>query len=615
VALAIERFELGGVPIFWLEGPPPFLMGLLFRVGRADETLPVGGITHLVEHLVIPAENPIDIDYNGTVSQIGTYIWATGREATVREFIRRIAANCAAPPLERLDTEREILRAEAATRGRSSGHALRALRFGTVGHGQPAYEEYGLRHLTEDDIFAWSQRWFGATNLALCVTGAPPKDLSALPVPPGGPRVPAPTPEAIRGLELPAYYSGGPSGELALSLVAKRSVALTTALAIFEHRVRQRLRYDLGVSYGLSTDYDPLSAASVHYTAHVDFLEPNARRARDEVLAIIEHLAESGPAPEELERELARRSWLKESPAEQPSRLFYHAAGELTGEPVPDDEYDSAFSALTLTTVAEAFAEAASSLLLIEPPDLDPPPPSMKLQQYPLVPTAEVSGRTYPLKGFALRPRKNRPTIVAGDDGVALKVEGPGTTVRFDECTASLRWSDGTRGLWSADGFYIEINPKAWRRGTELVTLIDSRVPDAGVVAMDAELEPQLDAAVRAIDEQLERRWLNRQELDLLPSLLEREEELIVLANASRRWRIGVVAATDRRLLFMYVDEVRLDLQYEEISEVSIRRRLFEKTLRVRSGPDTYVFTDIRPHGREEDLRAAIQARLHPSSS
>jgi hypothetical protein len=63
------------------------------------------------------------------------------------------------------------------------------------------------------------------------------------------------------------------------------------------------------------------------------------------------------------------------------------------------------------------------------------------------------------------------------------------------------------------------------------------------------------------------------------------------------------------------VDEVRLDLQYEEISEVSIRRRLFEKTLRVRSGPDTYVFTDIRPHGREEDLRTAIQARLHPSSS
>ena len=615
MALSIERFELGGVPIYWLEGPPPFLMGLLFRVGRADETLPIGGITHLVEHLVIPAENPIDIDYNGTVSQIETYMWATGREATVRAFIRRIAANCAAPPLERVDTEREILLAEAATRGRGSGHALRALRFGTVGHGQPAYEEYGLRHLTEEDIFAWTQRWFGATNLAVCVTGAPPKDLSELPVPSGSPRVPAPAPEAIRGLELPAYYSGGTDGELALSLVATRSVALTTALAIFEHRVRQRLRYDLGVSYGLSIHYEPLSVDTAHYTAHVDFLEPNARRARDELLAIIEHLAESGPAPEELERELARRSWWKESPGEQPGRLFYHAFGELTGEPVPDDEYDGAFSALNLSDVTEAFADAASSLLLIEPPGLDPPPASMKFQQYPLVPTAEVTGRTYALKGFGLRSRKNRPRIVAGDDGVALEVEGPGSTVRFDECTASLRWSDGTRGLWSADGFYIEIDPEDWRGGTELVSLIDSRVPETVVVSMEAERESQLAATARAIDDQLKRRWMNRQELDLLPSLLEREEELVVLANASRRWRTGVVAATDRRLLFVYVDEVRLALQYEEISEVSVRRRVFEKTLRVKSGPTTHVFTDIRPEGREEDLRAAIQTRLRGSSS
>jgi hypothetical protein len=196
-----------------------------------------------------------------------------------------------------------------------------------------------------------------------------------------------------------------------------------------------------------------------------------------------------------------------------------------------------------------------------------------------------------------------------------LKIDGPRTTVRFDECTAALRWSDGSRGLWSADGFYVEIDPRAWRRGKELVTFIDSRVPSAGVVSMDAERESQLSATARAIDLQLERRWLNRQELDLLPTMLEPDEELVALANGSRRWRMGVVAATDRRLLFMYVDEVRLTLRYEEILGVSIRRRVFEKTLRVKSGPDTYVFTDIRPEGREEDLRAAIQARLHGSSS
>jgi hypothetical protein len=178
-----------------------------------------------------------------------------------------------------------------------------------------------------------------------------------------------------------------------------------------------------------------------------------------------------------------------------------------------------------------------------------------------------------------------------------------------------LRWSDGTRGLWSADGFYVEIDPRAWRHGTELVSLIDNRVPPAVIVPMDAERESQFTTTVRAIDEKLERRWLNRDELDLLPSLLEHDEELVAVANASRGWRLGVVAATDRRVLFMYVDEVKLNLRYEEVSEVSTRRRMFEKTLRVTSGPDTYVFTDIRPQGREEDLRVAIQARLQTSSS
>jgi hypothetical protein len=533
----------------------------------------------------------------------------------VREVIRRIAANCAEPPVKRLGTEREILLAEAATRERGSGHAVRALRFGTVGHGQPGYEEYGLRHLSEEDVLAWTRERFGATNLAVCVTGEPPEDVSWLPVAPGGHQVPPPTPVPIRGLELPACYSGGPDGELALSLVTERSVAFTTALGIFEHRVRQRLRYDLGISYGLSTDYDLLSADTAHYTAHVDFLEPNAKRARDELLAICEQLAESGPTPDELERERARWRWSVESPGELPARLFYHAFGELTGVPVPADEYESERSPLTPATVAEAFAEATSSLLLIEPPGLDPPAAVLKLEPYPLAPTADVRGRTYSLKGLALRQTKNRPRIVAGEDGIALKGEGPGTTVRFDECTASLRWPDGSRGLWSADGFYLEFDPKHWRRGNELVDLVDNLVPQEAIVSMDAEREYEVNAAVRTIDESLKRRWVNRQELDLLPTLLEHDEELVALANASRRWRMGVVAATDRRLLFMYVDEVRLTLQYEEISEVSIRRRVFEKTLRVKSGPTTHVFTDIRPEGREEDLRAAIHARLRGSGS
>jgi hypothetical protein len=67
---------------------------------------------------------------------------------------------------------------------------------------------------------------------------------------------------------------------------------------------------------------------------------------------------------------------------------------------------------------------------------------------------------------------------------------------------------------------------------------------------------------------------------------------------------------TDQRLLFLYFDEVRLALDYEDIEGVSTRRRIFETTLRVTSGSETHVFTDIRPEGREEELRAAIDGLL-----
>jgi zinc protease len=607
VAIAIERSELDGVPIYRAEGHVPFQMGLLFRVGRADETLPVGGITHLVEHLVIPNVDPVDLDYNGTVSQIDTYIWATGRERSVREVIRRIAANCAEPPVERLEIEREILLAEAATRFRGNAHAIRALRFGTVGPGQPGYEEYGLRHLDDEHVLEWARRRFGKTNLAVCVTGKPPEDVSWLPVASGGPRVAPPAPLPIRGLDLPAYYSAGPDGELALSLVIERSVAVTTALAVFEHRARRRLRYELGVSYELNANYEVLTADTAHYAAHVDFLAPNAMRARNELLAICEQLAESGPTAQELESEVARWTWWAESPGELPGRLFYHAFAELMDTPVPVDEYESERSALTPTAVAEAFAEAMSSLLLIEPPGLDPP---ARLQPYPLTPTADVSGRAYSLKGVTLRRKQSRPWIVAGEDGIALNDEGPGTTVRFDECTALLRWPDGSRGLWSVDGFYLEFDPRHWRRGEELVDLVDNLVPSEVVVPMDARSEDRITETTRKIDDSLKRGWMNREELDALPTFLQTGEALIVVANASRRWRNGVLAVTDQRLLFLYFDEVRLALDYEDIEEVSTRKRIFETTLRVKSGSETHVFTDIRPEGREEELRAAIDGLL-----
>jgi hypothetical protein len=59
----VRRSEVGGVPVFWADAPRPYEVQLLFRMGRADETLATSGITHLVEHLAMVEElAPLVVD-------------------------------------------------------------------------------------------------------------------------------------------------------------------------------------------------------------------------------------------------------------------------------------------------------------------------------------------------------------------------------------------------------------------------------------------------------------------------------------------------------------------------------------------------------------------------
>ena len=57
--MEFERSSVDGVPVFWTESGDEMLAGLVFRVGRADESLARGGITHLVEHLAL---YPLGVD-------------------------------------------------------------------------------------------------------------------------------------------------------------------------------------------------------------------------------------------------------------------------------------------------------------------------------------------------------------------------------------------------------------------------------------------------------------------------------------------------------------------------------------------------------------------------
>ena len=68
--------------------------------------------------------------------------------------------------------------------------------------------------------------------------------------------------------------------------------------------------------------------------------------------------------------------------------------------------------------------------------------------------------------------------LVVGSTGVSVAPGEEGlVTVPFEECVAVLRWDDGSRLLWGADGFRVLVEPWEWRGGPEAIAAIDHAVP------------------------------------------------------------------------------------------------------------------------------------------
>ncbi len=65
--VAVQKTEVDGVPTVWAPSEGELTAGLVFRVGRADETWARSGITHLVEHLALHASERPYVSQNGIV--------------------------------------------------------------------------------------------------------------------------------------------------------------------------------------------------------------------------------------------------------------------------------------------------------------------------------------------------------------------------------------------------------------------------------------------------------------------------------------------------------------------------------------------------------------------
>ncbi len=550
--LEIVRGSFGSVPWFAAEIPPPFMAGITFRVGRADETAATLGWTHLIEHLILPATSKTGVDFhNGTVDNLFTSIWAGGSPDSVRRFLERALELLRELPADRIDLERRILTAEEESQPWGATRQAFTLRFGPVGHGLTGYLEYGLRTVSREQLAAWADDRFTAGNAAVWMTD-PAFELE-LPLPPGSAR-PAPEPRPIPYIEYPCVFAGGPPGGVLFSMLLERSYAGTFGLNILEARLQDRLRHELGMSYGVSVDRIPLTGVLAHAVVMADVNDASAERWCAEAVAIADDLAAHGPTDEEvaLERD---RSLRQASYVSLWSGVLDWSAGQyLLGQPFETaEDAIRAREQVTSDAIAAALTAARSTLFVLGPDNLET---LEGFDVYPLTSPDALEGKRHRPSGVRSRLRRSRlqPQLTSSAVGLTLTSPiGQSLTARYDATVLCIR-EPGARTLVTDDGFFVPVSESDWHDGEAVLAAIDAAIPAELVVSENAERDANVDEVQRLTAETFKRTWHVSDELAALPLLLAEGEEVLALGAGSRGWKWGLLVVTDQRFCFIWGD-------------------------------------------------------------
>jgi zinc protease len=480
----VRRSEVGGVPVFWADAPRPYEVQLLFRVGRADETLATSGITHLVEHLAMPSE-PVPLDCNVFVSYLTTGFWARGETPDLREFVTAVAARIRDVPLGRMEVEREILLAEEDL-GYTAEAVFLCRRFGATGFGLIGFPELGLRRLDQEAVSDWARLRFTRDNAALVLSG-PHADLEL--ELPGGPRHCAPEPRPLATVKLPSFLSWS-APAVSLNLLVRREPVGEVAAEVLRSRAARRLRFETGHVYGVEVSGVPLTAELASVTLHANCRSERAAAVRDALLTLLDELADAGPTADELVAAASVVQTRIASPAATAELLHQHAYEHLVGLPwEPAADSYARLDGLTAPEVEMILAQALETALLALPGELDAD--GSRFGASPESPDDRpVTGREFRRRGAFLGPARQERFVV-GKNGVTHLLPGrESITVRWATCAAVTAWRNGVRCLWGESGFLLYLWPDLWRHGAKATELVDELAPRGVVVDMGDDPPP-----------------------------------------------------------------------------------------------------------------------------
>ena len=489
--------QVDGVNVAWGHAPGPLHASLMFRVGKADESLPCNGITHLVEHLTLFPLGQVPHYQNGSVRTTMTSFDTAGEPEQVVAFLSGVCAGLGRLPTERLEAEIRVVDTEAARRPNSTHTALLTWRFGASGPGLWGFDEYATRTVTPESLQLWADQVFTRENAVLVLTGPPPAGLT-LPLASRGRLQPPPL--VTVPPVLPAWFRHG-FRDVAASTVVKRSVGALAYSYALQHRLTERLRYDLGLAYSPSVSYDPYDGELAHLVASAD-AHPDHVTAVAQVLADVVHeLAVNGPTPAVLQEYIALSVQHRGVPGYAAGCAAYEAAQLLqSGTYRSTAESTVETDALTVTQVQEAAVAARATMLLGLPKDADVPEGwTRQAPEWSVVPPVEGSTLTRELSA-----EEQPGQLILGPDGLTRDFgDGKIVTTRYAETAAVLTRPDGQRVLIARDALSIILEPRLWREGFAAVAQIDAATSHMTVPmpARDADAIPSVSRAHSPTDQ------------------------------------------------------------------------------------------------------------------
>ncbi|MET7484296.1 insulinase family protein [Streptomyces sp. NPDC005538] len=486
-APTIHLTEVAGIPTLFAPAPGQTRAGLVFRVGIADEILARSGVTHLVEHLALFRHGLADYHYNGATKAAFTHFHVEGAEHEIVAYLHGVCASLADLPMERLETEKEILRTEESRREPGQ---LPLWRYGAQGYGLVSYPEWGVRGLRPEDVRHWAQTWFTGGNAVLWIAGERiPAGLA--PKLPQGHRHPLPAVTSALPTT-PAHFSDGKGGVL-LDAVVTDTTAARLYAGVLERELSRALRQEGGYSYTAATDYTSRRDGHGLLTAFADALPAKQDAVLGgfvDVLAALQagHIEQAGLDA------VRGRADAGLTAADAAVRRLPGAAEDLLAGRMPRsfDELRHELWSVTPGHLHAVALEAAGTALLQVPSGH-----SADWAGYAEAPTRS----TYAVTGRRFEAvTKDGSALVVGDDGVSVTARGRdggdlAVTVPYRACAAVLSWPDGGRRLIGTDGLAVAVEPGLYGVDAHTMATLDAAVPPhARVELPPRQSAPRADA-------------------------------------------------------------------------------------------------------------------------